>query len=77
MPKIAFTRLPALRRLLFTVGAMAFLALTTMGSVPASAADCPSHPIKLIVSFPPGNSADVAARSFLDSGPSGCGGRRN
>lgn len=66
MPKISFTRLPALRRLLFTVGAMAFLALTTLGSVPASAADWPSHPIKLIVSFPPGNSADLVARSFAN-----------
>ena len=61
MPETAPTRMRALRRRLL---AAALMALTALSAAPASAADWPTHPIRLIVSFPPGNSADLVARSF-------------
>ena len=40
----------------------AALSMIVIGT--AGAADWPNHPIRLIVSFPPGNSADLVARTF-------------
>ncbi len=48
------------RRLL----AAGLLTLTVLGAGPAHAQNWPTHPIRLIVSFPPGNSADLVARTF-------------
>ena len=44
--------------------AAALLTLAVFGAAPTRAQDWPSHPIRLIVSFPPGNSADLVARTF-------------
>ncbi len=40
------------------------VALGALGAGPAVADNWPAHAIKLIVSFPPGNAADLIARSF-------------
>lgn len=42
----------------------ALLGLIILGAGPAAADNWPSRPIKLIVSFPPGNAADLIARAF-------------
>jgi tripartite-type tricarboxylate transporter receptor subunit TctC len=44
------------------IATIALVLLGLVGSLPGRAEDYPSHPIRLIVGFPPGSAADITAR---------------